>query len=285
VRLLLNPASGRGSASTRLAAALRSERVEVIETADPSEMTAQARRAADEGLDRVLVGGGDGAVHYAIQGLAGSDCALGIVPVGSGNDLARALGIELDLDAALRRAVQGSPKAIDLGRIGDRVFAGVLGLGIDGDVCRIVQEQPAWVPGSAAYAYAVLRSLMGFRPPRLRVEYEDGAYEGRVLLAGLANSPFFGGGMRIAPGALLDDGWLDLVIVEQVSLPTLLRVFPRVYRGRHLSHPAVHCARVRRASLHADPPRTFYADGEPLMDSQDSPTPVEIWPAALRVVV
>jgi diacylglycerol kinase (ATP) len=285
VRLLLNPASDRGRASTRLAAALRSKRVEIIETADPSEMTAQAQRAADEGLDRVLVGGGDGAIHYAIQGLAGSDCALGIVPLGSGNDLARALGIDLDPDTAFRRAVQGSPKAIDLGRIGDRVFAGVLGLGIDGDVCRIMQRLPAWLPGSAAYAYAALRSLMGFRPPRLRVEYAGGAYEGRVLLAGLANSPFFGGGMRIAPRALLDDGWLDLVIVEQVSWPTLLRVFPRVYRGRHLSHPAVHCARVRRVSFHADPPRTFYADGEPLMDSHDSPTPVEIWPAALRVVV
>ena len=90
--------------------------------------------------------------------------------------------------------------------------------------------------------------------------------------------------MRIAPEALLDDGWLDLVIVEQVSLPTLLRVFPRVYRGLHLSHSAVHYVKVRRASLHADPPRTFYADGEPLMESHASPTTVEIWPRALRVI-
>jgi diacylglycerol kinase (ATP) len=247
-------------------------------------MTTHARRAADLGLDRVIVAGGDGAVHYALQGLAGSDCALGIVPVGSGNDLARALGVDPDPAVALRRAMEGASKAIDLGRIGNRVFAGVVGLGIDGDVCRRVQEQARWLPASAAYAYAALRSLIRFKPPHLRVEYEDGSYEGRVLLAGLANSPLFGGGMRIAPGAVLDDGWLDLVIVEQVPLPTLLRVFPRVYRGRHLSHPAVHCARVRRATFQADPPRTFYADGEPLMDSRDTPTSVEVWPGALRVV-
>jgi diacylglycerol kinase (ATP) len=283
-RLLLNPASSRGRGAARLAVALREERIDVVETTSPEEMTRRARHAVDDGHERVIVAGGDGAVHYAIQGLAGSDCALGIVPVGSGNDLARALGIDAEPGAALRQALHGSARKIDLGRIGTRVFAGVVGLGIDGDVCRIVGQQAAWIPGPAAYAYSALRSLASFRPPSLIVEYEGGSYSGPVLLAGLANSPLFGGGMRIAPGATLDDGCLDLVIVEPVPFLELLSVFPRVYRGSHLSHPAVHSARVRKASFLADRPRTFYADGEPLMDSASDPTDVEVWPGALQVI-
>lgn len=283
-RLLVNPASSRGRGAARLAGAVREEQVDVVETTSPSEMTRHARRAVDDGHERVIVAGGDGAVHYAIQALAGSDCALGLVPVGSGNDLSRALGISPEPGTALRLALHGDARKIDLGCIGSRVFAGVLGLGIDGDVCRIVGQQAAWIPGPAAYAYAALRSLAGFTPPSLIVEYEGGSYSGPVLLAGLANSPLFGGGMRIAPRATLDDGWLDLVIVEPVPILQLLRVFPRVYRGSHLSHPAVHSARVRRASFLADRPRTFYADGEPLTEAGSVPTDVKIWPGALQVI-
>lgn len=283
-RVLLNPAACRGRGGARLAAALRGERLEILETSSPSDMTLQASRAASDGHERVLVAGGDGAIHYAIQSLAGTECALGIIPVGSGNDLARALRIAPEPDVALSHALRGSSRRIDLGRIGDRLFVGVVGLGIDGDVCRIVGQQPAWLPGTAAYAYAALRSLATFRPPSLIVEYDGGSFAGPVLLAGLANSPVFGGGMRIAPTAALDDGWLDLVIVEPVPFFELLRVFPRVYHGRHLSHPAVHCARVRKASLLADRQRTFYADGEPLMDSGSVPTEVEIWSGALKVI-
>jgi diacylglycerol kinase (ATP) len=247
-------------------------------------MTRQARRAASEGAERVLVAGGDGAIHYAIQGLAGSDCALGIVPVGSGNDLCRALGVAVDPDTALQAAVHGAARRIDLGRIGDRVFAGIVGLGIDGDVCRAVGRVPGWIPGTAAYAWSALHSLARFDPPSLIVEYEGGSYDGPVLLAGLANSPQFGGGMRIAPTAELDDGWLELVIVEPVPRLELLRVLPSVYRGRHLSHPAVRSVRVRRATVRSDRRRTFYADGEPLMDAGRAPTEVAIWQDALRVV-
>lgn len=283
-RVLLNPASSRGRGRSRLAGALREESVEVIETNGPSEMTEQARRAASDGHDRVIVAGGDGAVHYAIQGLSGSDCALGIVPIGSGNDFARALQLPREPRDALSLAIRGPSRAIDLGHVGNRVFAGILGLGIDGDVCRTVGRQPAWIPGSLAYAYSALYSFIGFRPPSLTVKYEGGSFDGPVLLAGLANSPLFGGGMRIAPTAKLDDGWLDLVIVEPVPFLELLRVFPRVYRGLHLAHPAVHSARVRKASLLADRPRTLYADGEPVMDSGNTPTEVGVCSDALRVI-
>lgn len=284
-RLLLNPSSARGRADSRVHDLVRLAAFEIRRTRSPDEMRAEARLAASEGLERILVAGGDGAVHYAIQGLAGSACALGIVPLGRGNDLARALGIERDAVRAALRALRSEPRAIDLGRVQDRFFAGVLGLGLDGEVSRRVRHQPGWLPGPMAYAYACLRALVGFQPPRLTVEYDGGHFDGPALLGAVANSPVFGGGMRIAPRALLDDGWLDVVIVEPRPLPTLLSLFPRVYSGRHIDHPAVHSVRVRQARFRCEPRRTFHADGEPIVDCAVEGTPVEIWPGALRVIV
>ena len=283
-RLLLNPSSAGGRALHRIRKLLDVAQLEVRETHTPEEMSDQARRAADEGLDRVLVAGGDGAVHHAVQGLAGSGCALGIVPTGTGNDLARALGIELDPCAAGLRALRGVTRTIDVGRVGARLFVGVAGIGFDGDVNRIVRQQTRWLRGSAAYACGVLRALASFEPPHVHLEYAGGDFAGQVLLVAVANSPCFGGGMRIAPSAVLDDGWLDLVVIERVPLVTLLRVFPRVYRGTHIDHPAVHTARVRSLHVTSEPRRVVYADGEPLHLSTAPGERIEIWPGALRVV-
>ena len=220
-----------------------------------------------------------------MQGLAGTSCALGILPVGGGNDLARVLGVDREPRRAAERAVEATPRRIDLGRLEGRAFAGVLGLGIDGDVSRRVAQGLRWLPGGLAYAWATLLCVPRFRAPWVRVDYEGGSFEGRVLIAALANSPVFGGGMRIAPAARLDDGWLDLVIVERVAPATVLRVFPRVYSGTHVDHPAVHTRRVRAATLRSEPCRTFWADGEPLCDSRPGGTAIEVWPAGLAVVV
>lgn len=283
--MLVNPAAAAGRAGARLAQLRSTARFDVRRVASAAEMTAEARRAAEDGLDRVLVAGGDGAVHHALQGLAGTDCALGIVPVGGGNDLARALGVDRDPLRAAERAAAAVPRRIDLGRVEGRAFAGVLGLGIDGDVSRMVGRAPLRrLPGGLAYAWATLVCLARFHAPRVRVEHAGGRFEGAVLLAALANSPLFGGGMRIAPAARLDDGWLDLVIVERVSAATALRVFPRVYAGTHVDHPAVHTARVRGARFHSAPRRALYADGEPLGEVREAGTAIEIWPAALAVV-
>jgi diacylglycerol kinase (ATP) len=283
-RLLFNAAAAKGRAAGWLEKLEAEPGLEVLVPTTPQEMEEQSRRAAEEGLERLLVAGGDGALHYAIQGLAGSSCALGIVPVGSGNDLARALGIEQDpLDAA-RRAVVGAPRPIDLGKVGDRYFAGTVGLGFDGEVARFVNEMSGFPPGALAYPYALLRTLWRFEPPVLRVEHDGGAFEDRAMLAVFANSPFFGGGMRIAPAAELDDGLLDLVILERVAAFRLAVIFPRVYRGSHINDPRVRCCRSRRATFHADRALTFWADGEPVLPLGDDGVTVEVAPRSLLVI-
>lgn len=284
LRLLVNPEANRSARLLRRSGTLAREGLEVVVTRDAADMTVQARSAAEQGVDRVLVCGGDGSLHHAIQGLAGSDCALGILPGGSGNDLARALGLEPDPLRALDAALAGAPCRIDLGRVGDRFFGGAAGLGFDGDVAAYVASRPQGRRGRWIYPWAVLRTLPAFDPPHLSIEHDEGAWSGRVMLAAVANSPYFGGGMRIAPTARLDDGHLDLVIVRAVAKPKLVALFHRVYTGSHVRHPAVTTLRVRRATIRSDRETWFYADGERLFPVSPQGTVVEAAPNCLSVI-
>jgi diacylglycerol kinase (ATP) len=283
-RLLANPHAARGRARRTVDGLARASGLEARHAASPAEMEAEARRAAEDGLDRVLVAGGDGTIHHAIRGLAGTPCALGIVPLGTGNDLARALGVPRGPLAAARSALAATPRPIDVGRIDGLPFAGVAGIGIDAEVNRRV-ERLRWLGGRLAYAVATLGALATFSPPHVEVDFDGGALDGPVLLLALANSPCFGGGMRIAPRARLDDGQLDLVLVRPVPLRTLARVFPRVYSGTHLDHAAVRTARVSSARVRSTPEAPVYADGEPVTRTSERGLTIDVWPAALRVVV
>ena len=281
-RLLLNPSAGTGRAA-RLPDLLRPfAKLDVRTPGSAAAVFDEARSAAAEGVDRLLVAGGDGTLHHAISGLAGSNCALGVVPFGSGNDLARALGVPLDPLRAARQALEASPRRIDLGRIDGRPFAGVASLGFDAEVARFARDHVRTHRGRWIYPYAVARTLLTFRPFSVRIDLEEQRYEGRVMLVAVANSPFYGGGMRIAPAAQLDDDWLDLVIIEQVPRARFLMLFPRVYRGAHVDDSAVRVLRTRRATLQFDRSLSVFADGEPF--GACSTAQAEIWPAALRVV-
>ena len=281
-RLLLNSLAGHGGAR-RLTEILKAyPDLELIEPTGPEAVYREALRAVEDGDERLLVAGGDGTLHHAIRGLAGSDCALGILPLGSGNDFARALGVPVDLRSALARALQATPRRVDLGRVDGKPFAGIAGIGFDGEAARCARERVRIVRGRWIYPYAVARTLLTFRPPHVSIASDDGNYAGRVMLVALANSPFYGGGMLMAPRAELDDGQLDLVVVEQVSRLRFLALFPRVYRGAHVGLAQVRTFRLRQATVHADRELTFFADGEPLAPCAGSR--IDVWPAALSVV-
>lgn len=288
MRFLLNPAAGRGRAAARLARLRVLASVAgagLVVSRSGADIAVQARRAVEDGVARLVVAGGDGTMHQAAQGLAGSDCALGVVPLGTGNDLAGTLGIPADLDAAAARALSGAVRRLDLARIGEQVSIGYAGVGFDSAVTRFANEEVKRLRGPLVYVYAVLHTLATFVPPLLHVEHDGGSFAGRAMFAVVANLPRFGGGMRIAPAALPDDGWLDLVIVREVSRLALLRVFPRVYRGTHVGHPAVEIARTRRAAITVDREMTLYGGGEPIAThAAGQPFVVEVMPAALAVV-
>jgi diacylglycerol kinase (ATP) len=287
IRFLLNPAAGRGTGRAHL------DRIRVLASKlgaglcvsrKVSDLAEQARKAAGDGVERLLVAGGDGTMHHAIQGLAGTSCALGVIPLGSGNDLAGTLGIPPDLDAAVDRAVKGGIRRIDLARAGETFCVGYAGVGFDSEVTRYANEMKI-LRGPLIYFYAVIHTLVTFVPPRMRVVYDGGEFDGRAMFAVVNNLPRFGGGMRIAPEARIDDGLLDLVIVKEIPKSTLLSVFPKVYGGKHVGHPAVTLVRTRRAEITIDRTMTMYGGGEPLLPMQaGAPVVVEVVPGGLAIV-
>ncbi|HEV8582441.1 MAG TPA: diacylglycerol kinase family protein [Thermoanaerobaculia bacterium] len=287
VRFLVNPASGRGTARSNL------DRIRVLASRHGaglvvsrkvSDLAEQARRAAEDGVERLLVAGGDGTMHYAAQGLAGTDCAMGVIPLGSGNDLAGTLGIPPDLDVAVERALTGESRRIDLLRIGETYSLSYAGVGFDSEVTRFANEVKI-LRGPLIYFYAVIHTLITFEPPRMKVVHDGGTFEGRVMFIVVNNLPRFGGGMRIAPDAQIDDGLLDLVIVREVPKPVLLSIFPKVYNGRHVGHPAVTIVRTRRAEITIDRDMTLYGGGEPLRPmAAGEAVAIEVMPAGLAVV-
>ncbi|HEV7784688.1 MAG TPA: diacylglycerol kinase family protein [Thermoanaerobaculia bacterium] len=286
-RFLVNPASGRGTGRAhvdRIRVLASRHGAGLVVTRKVSDLWEQARRAAEDGVERLLVAGGDGTMHHAIQGLAGSPCALGVIPLGTGNDFAGTLAVPPELEPAVERALNGEIRSIDLIRVGDSYSASYVGAGFDSEVTRYANEVK-FLRGPLVYFYSVIHTLITFEPPRMRVVHDGGTFEGKVMFAVVNNLPRFGGGMRIAPDAKIDDGLLDLVIVKEVPKPVLLSIFPKVYTGKHVGHPAVQIVRTRRAEITIDRAMTMYGGGESLRPvAAGEPVAVEVVPGGLRVV-
>lgn len=295
-RLLINPAAGRPAQRRRRLARLgelaRSAGIEPEVTESGCDLVQRARAAAADGVERLLVAGGDGSVHHAVQGIAQSATALGVVPAGTGNDFAVAIGAPFEPEAAVRRALEAPVRRIDLGRArparraepaGAVWFSTYAGVGFDSEVARRALQGHRVLSGNAIYVWSVLTTLVEFRPPVLTVEHDSGRFHGPAMFVTLANGPSFGGGMRIAPEARNVDGVLDLVIVKAIPRRVLLAVFPKVYAGRHVGHPAVEIVRTRRARFALDREMTAFADGEPMLPVGAAGIELEVVPGALAV--
>ncbi len=288
LRFLVNPTSGGGRvrrhlpALRRRAAALGAE-VEV--SSSGVDLTARARRAVAEGVERLVVAGGDGSMHLAVQALAGSECALAVVPCGRGDDLAGSIGVPDEFGAALDIALDGDARTIDLGRVGERWFVLYGGGGFDAACTRTAAGQPRWWPDDLTYSIAVLRTVRTFRPPLVAVEWAGGSWEGEAMFVTACNAPRFGGGMQIAPGADLADGVLELVIVRALSKRRLLfQVFPRVFSGNHVHHPAVRIHRTPWARVRFAEQQIVGCDGELVAELEGRPLEFTAQPNMLRVI-
>jgi diacylglycerol kinase (ATP) len=285
-RMLLNPSSGRGRGGRALASLARlcqRHGIAIEESGSADDLARRARRAADEGVERLLVAGGDGTWHWAAQGLAGSECALAPIPLGTGNDLARELGYPLDAERAFAAALAGARDRIDLGRIGERYFCGVAGVGFDAAVAEYARTRVRRLRGPIVYAWATLASLATYRPPNVRLSSDGGDFEGPVFLVAFANTSHYGGGMRIAPSADPRDGRLDVVVLTRTSKGRLLRVFPKVYRGAHVDDPSVRIFRATVAEVSFDAEQLVNADGEFAGRVADAALQFSVAPAALAV--
>ncbi|AZM63222.1 MULTISPECIES: diacylglycerol kinase [unclassified Streptomyces] len=290
ITLFVNPAAGRGRgarAARPAAAALRDAgfSVRTVLGDDPADALARARAALEEGTGALIAVGGDGMAHLALQAVVGTGTPFGLVAAGTGNDFARALGVPLRDPAAAARMIadalkSGRVRDIDLGRVGDRWFGAVLASGFDSRV-NDRGNRMRMPLGRFKYDLAMVAELAAFRPLPYRITLDGGEVrEVEATLVAVGNGPSYGGGMRICPGADLTDGLFDITVVGECSRATLLRVFPRVYRGTHVDHPAITVLRAATVELAADRV-TGYADGEPV---GPLPLTARCVPGALRVV-
>jgi len=318
IGVVVNPTSGagRGAALGRaVSVLLTADGHEVADLSGPTAALARTRAGgARPGLDVLAVVGGDGMAHLGTNVCAGTATPLALVAGGTGNDVARALGLPLhDARAAAAVITTGHLRRVDAGRLsaahaqvdarvesaeeeppgappqappGARAesespwFVGVLGAGFD----AVVNERAngwVWPRGRARYLLAIGRELPVFRPLPYVLTVDETRLETEAMLVAVANGPSYGGGMRVCPDAQMDDGLFDVLVLGAMSTATFVRVFPRVFSGGHTSHPAVRILRGRRVHLQA-PGIVGYADGE-----RFAPLPmgVEVVPGALRVLV
>jgi diacylglycerol kinase (ATP) len=286
IALLVNPTSGRGRGARvgrEVAARLRDAGLAVRELAgrDVRESQDLALEAVEQGTDALVVVGGDGMVHLGLQAVGGTDVPFGVAPAGTGNDFARAVGVPLgDPIAAADVVVAGTERRIDLGRTGDQWFGGVVAAGFDARVNDRANRM-TWPRGRMRYNIAMLIELGVFRPVPYVLELDGEPWETSAMLVVAGNIPSYGGGMKVTPDAVVDDGLLDVMVVKPLSTARFLTVFPRVYSGSHVTLPFVEIRRAKQVRIDA-PGITAYADGERL---GPLPQTFEAVPGALRVMV
>lgn len=292
IRILLNPSARSGRARRSLARALAAhlpapgERIEVIESRSPEHFRELTRAAQEEPLDALGIAGGDGTVALALSALTGPNrVPLGLLPVGSGNDFARHLGVPRSLAGALAALTGGRRSRVDCARVepGGARLCCVASLGLDEMALQIIHGS-RFPRSKALNMYASLRGLLAYGPRPLRVSWQGGSFEGEVMFAAVTNTRSYGGGFMLCPDARVDDGLLNLCIVKRSGRLRLLANFSKILTGDHVALPEVVLASSPWVRLESpDGPFRFALDGE--LPAQATPVDIVCEPRALEVLL
>lgn len=280
--LLANPTSGAGRGrriTADLVQELRARKLPFLDISGTSYESAVLNlRSAlkDERVKTLIVVGGDGLVHLAIQELAETNVSMLLIPAGTGNDFARTMNLDLESPvAALDYSLTHQPTLVDLGRANGRYFAEILSTGFDSVVNERANRMR--IRSKIKYDLAMLLELPIFRPIEYEICVDGNQMTTEAMLIAIANGISYGGGMKICPDSDITDGFFDLMILEPVSKYEFLRVFPKVFKGTHVMHPKVKILKGKEISINSK--AVAYADGERI-----GPLPItaEIVPGALK---
>ena len=266
--LAINPVSGRGRARKKALIAkkffdLLGIRVMLLEGSSLVDFRKKLNdQLESEAISGVVAFGGDGFIHEIIQHIVPRQIPLGIIPCGTGNDFARSIGVyQLSLTQQMDLIAQSDCRAIDLGRVDHRWFAAILSTGFD----ALVNERAnvmKWPKGRMRYNIAMIEKIIQLRAHSYRIRLDGDHIDVEATLVTVANGPSYGGGMNVCPDAELTDGLFDVMVLGKVSRTELLKVFPKVYSGRHVGHPAVTFYRCREIEIVGS--GSSFADGEPI---------------------
>lgn len=292
VVVIRNPQSGRGRLVSKWPELERSIReatqdsLEFWNTEGPGHATELGRKACQNGAELVIAAGGDGTISQVANGVIGSGKSFAVIPCGTGNDLCRTLGLGASIPDALkairhRRIVQMDIAHYRTNRQ-EGYFLNVAGMGFDASVADRINRGMRMLTGTSAYLAAVVATLGKFRAQNIGFTLDGRRTEKRVMLSAIANAQCYGGGMKIAPVASITDGLLDVVMVGEIGKSAFLRAFPRVFKGTHLSHPAVSHYRAKRIRLEPSETAPFLVDGELVSCAW---VEIEIQPNKLPIIV
>lgn len=285
---VINPIAGGGRAQPiweRLCAAHPEIREHACMTRAPQEAETLAAQAESRGYEGVVAVGGDGTLHEVINGIyrTGAKLAVGHIPCGTGNDFARSYGLPRDPEAAWRNLTQGRAVPIDLGMIGDRVFINVAGFGFDAAVAAEVAKRTVGSKGRGALPYliAVLKLLRTYRPQPMTVSIDGEQTELPIFFGAIGNGSTYGGGMRICPTALCDDGTFHVCLAGDFTPIEALANLLKVFWGGHISHAKCTYRTAREVTIEGPPDVLVHADGQMI---GGLPISFRILPQAIRLL-
>jgi len=265
--LVINPISGQGSGATvgrYVAGFLTQKQIRyTIVTGNSSVALSDHLQIfidKNPNCEGVIAVGGDGLLHIVLQKIVPAQIPFALIPAGTGNDFVRTLGWELDqVDAQLERVISTQPTAIDLGLVDGEWFGAILSTGFD----SIVSEKAntlTWPKGPMKYKAGILVELPRFKPQHYEIELDDRTLSTPAMLIAVANCRSYGGGMLVCPNASITDGYFDVMVLHPISKLEFMKVFPSVFAGRHINHPAVEIVRSKNARIEST--AVAYADGE-----------------------
>lgn len=283
---IVNPASGRGKGlgvGRELEERLQYLNLDyqVLYTKAPGHAIELAQTAKEK-FECVVAVGGDGTLNEVVNGLGQSGCTLGLLPVGSGNDFARAVSLETKLDVALNKLLRGRIRAVDLGKVNERYFHNGVGVGFDAHVVHTSLKVKR-LRGNAIYLYSVLRTLFKYRPVSLAMEFNNQTHTSDYFMITVGNGMSLGGGFLLTPDAQIDDGLFDLCLIQNMPMPSVLRNLLKVYSGKHKEDPRVEIVRTENLKIRSREPFAVHVDGE-LLGMDLTALNVEIIPKALNVI-
>ena len=294
VTVFVNSVAGGGRARLYLAQIQRlfeSSRVQAhfVKTNSAAELESAAQQAISQGRRTLFALGGDGTFQALVNAAFGDEALLGILPLGGGNDFAAALGFPDDPVKAVESVLLGRPRLVDLVRVRTaegrtRLYAGGGGIGLDAEAGRYASGTFRRFPGRSRYIVSALRALIGFVPLEVRVEFPGSdlfSVETKALVTAVLNTPTYGAGLRLAPGATVDDGWIDVVLIENIGPIEILRLLPQLIASGQLRTSRVKRWKVRKVRLTTSKPAVFHGDGE-IFGS--TPVEIEVVPEAVKVL-
>jgi diacylglycerol kinase (ATP) len=292
--VFVNPAAGRGGAGRKVAEmdsafARLTYAAKIVETNSAHEFRNEVRRALGEGCATLIAMGGDGTLQLLVNEVLGQDVEVGVIPAGCGNDFAAALGITKNVEKAVEIIAGGKTRMVDLVRVRnssglDVVYLGGGGMGIDAEALRYANGRFAKWPGRLRYLASAIAALRGFRGVQVEAAFPESdlpRVAKLVLLAAVLNAPTLGGGLRLAPDARLDDGMLEVVMIEMLRKTELLALIPRLLITGELRSGRTVRMRSAKIKLTAEKETSFQGDGELL---GKTPVEIEVVHKALRVL-